>query len=56
MADAARNRNPEPMTEQTFTCPDCGQEISVNDSVRQAILANGCPVCTASVEESNFET
>lgn len=38
-----------------FTCPECGQEIEVNDSMREAILSSGCPVCTESVEEACFE-
>lgn len=44
------------MTSYLFTCPDCGQEIEVNASMREAILSNGCPVCTATVEAAAFET
>ncbi len=43
------------MTEFEFRCSECGQEISVNDRMRDAILTNGCPVCTAPTEPSDFE-
>lgn len=39
----------------TFRCPECGQEIAVNASMREAILSSGCPVCTESVEQTAFE-
>jgi predicted RNA-binding Zn-ribbon protein involved in translation (DUF1610 family) len=38
-----------------FTCPECGQEIEVNASMREAILSSGCPVCTGSVGDESFE-
>lgn len=38
-----------------FVCPECGQDISVNAEMRSAILANGCPVCTAVVTPEDFE-
>ena len=37
-----------------FTCTECGQEIAVNDQMRKATLDHGCPVCSATVEPSNF--
>lgn len=43
------------MTSYMFTCPDCGQEIEVNASMREAILSSGCPVCTEAVEAEAFE-
>jgi transcription elongation factor Elf1 len=55
MANAARQRTQAQMSEQTFTCSECGQQISVNDAVRSAILDNGCPVCTASATEADFD-
>lgn len=42
------------MTEYQFTCPECGQTIAVNENVREAIISNGCPVCAAQVEGSEF--
>ncbi len=44
------------MSTHIFVCPDCEQEIEVNTSMREAILANGCPVCTAPVESAYFES
>lgn len=43
------------MDEYVFTCPACGQEISVNEEMRRAIHSNGCPVCASSVDETSFE-
>lgn len=43
------------MTKYIFTCPDCGQEIEVNGSMREAMLASGCPVCTEPVETADFD-
>ncbi|MCU4925379.1 zinc ribbon domain-containing protein [Halobacteria archaeon AArc-dxtr1] len=42
------------MSRYEFTCPDCGQEIEVNESMRAAILSHGCPVCSATVSETTF--
>ncbi|WP_254522458.1 MULTISPECIES: DUF7560 family zinc ribbon protein [Natrinema] len=42
------------MSRYQFTCPECGQEIEVNESMREATLSHGCPVCTASVSQSDF--
>lgn len=43
------------MKEYEFTCSECGQQIAINDEMRRAILANGCPVCTASASDDEFE-
>jgi len=43
------------MNEQEFTCNECGQRITVNESMREAILTNGCPVCAADASETDFE-
>ncbi|MHC3439589.1 DUF7560 family zinc ribbon protein [Natrialbaceae archaeon A-gly3] len=37
------------MTEYEFVCPECAQRIEVNASMREAILSNGCPVCSSPV-------
>lgn len=42
------------MTEYLFVCPECGQEIELNGPMRDATLANGCPVCGASVRTEHF--
>lgn len=44
------------MKEYEFTCSECGQEIAVNDTMRNAIVTNGCPVCTAPATEDEFDT
>ncbi len=43
------------MSTQTFVCPACDQEIEINDSMREAILSNGCPVCTEAATPAHFE-
>lgn len=43
------------MKEYEFTCSECGQQIAVNEEMMRAILTNGCPVCAASVTDSDFE-
>lgn len=42
------------MTEYEFRCPECGQDIEVNESMREATLDHGCPVCGAPVEIDDF--
>ncbi len=43
------------MQEYTYICPECTQEISVNSEMKNAILANGCPVCAATVTRTDFD-
>lgn len=43
-----------PMTDYQFACPDCGQGININAPMREAILQNGCPVCSATVADADF--
>ncbi|WP_435129972.1 DUF7560 family zinc ribbon protein [Halobaculum sp. D14] len=42
------------MDEYEFRCPECGQQIEINSPMREAILTNGCPICSASVAAKNF--
>ncbi len=42
------------MSEYEFTCPDCGQQIEVNEPVREATLCHGCPVCGGSITTEDF--
>lgn len=42
------------MNDQEFTCQECGQQIAVNESMRKAILTNGCPVCAAEASADDF--
>ncbi|MFP8958948.1 FmdB family zinc ribbon protein [Natrialbaceae archaeon A-CW3] len=41
-------------TEYEFRCSECGQQITVNQPVREATLTNGCPVCGAPVAQKDF--
>jgi len=54
MSDSVRSGSGPAMNEQEFTCSECGQEIAVNESMREAILANGCPVCAAAASDEDF--
>lgn len=40
--------------EYVFVCSECEEEIEVNAAMRDALLANGCVVCGATVEETDF--
>ncbi|AFZ72299.1 DUF7560 family zinc ribbon protein [Natronobacterium gregoryi] len=42
------------MSRYEFTCPECRQEIEVNESMREATLTHGCPVCGAAVTPTDF--
>lgn len=44
------------MTGYRFRCTDCGQQIEVNGSMREAILESGCPVCTEPADDDAFES
>lgn len=38
----------------TFVCPECGESMMVNDSMRDALVENGCVVCGSQVSASAF--
>jgi transcription elongation factor Elf1 len=38
----------------TFACPECNECISVNGSMRDALVENGCVVCGTSVTPTVF--
>ncbi|MXV63561.1 zinc ribbon domain-containing protein [Natronorubrum sp. JWXQ-INN-674] len=42
------------MSRYEFTCPECEQAIEVNESMRDATLTHGCPVCGADVTAADF--
>ena len=42
------------MTTYQFTCSECGQQIEVNEPMREATLEYGCPVCSSSVSRTDF--
>ena len=37
-----------------FVCPACGESVTVDALVRDAILDAGCVVCGATVEPTDF--
>lgn len=38
----------------TFHCPDCGEAMTVNESMRDALLDHGCVVCGSTVSTAAF--
>lgn len=40
----------------TFVCPECGETMSVNGPMRDALVENGCVVCGASVTGDAFSS
>lgn len=37
-----------------FVCPECGERITVNGGVREALLEDGCLLCDADLSASDF--
>ncbi|MCF2206309.1 hypothetical protein KVP04_05495 [Halobacterium salinarum] len=37
-----------------FTCPHCGETMTVNPAMRDALSSNGCVVCGAAVDGDAF--
>ena len=42
------------MIEHEFGCPECAGRIEIDDPMREAILRNGCPICSAPVDREYF--
>lgn len=40
--------------EFVFLCPECGESLEVNDSMKEALVEKGCVVCGASVTAEAF--
>lgn len=40
--------------EFTFVCPECGESLVVNDSMREALIEQGCVVCGAPLTAEAF--
>ncbi|MFB6172563.1 MAG: hypothetical protein ABEJ23_08510 [Haloarculaceae archaeon] len=38
----------------TFVCPGCGESLSVNHSMKEALIDNGCVICGTVVSDSAF--
>ena len=43
-------------TEHTFSCPECGETLEVNASMRDALLEFGCVLCGTLVSDEAFST
>lgn len=39
-----------------FVCPGCGESMTVNDAMRDAITASGCTFCASSVSADAFDS
>lgn len=40
--------------EFTFVCPKCEESLTVNDSMMDALIDNGCVICGTSVSAESF--
>lgn len=40
--------------EITFVCPECGESLSVNASMKEALIEQGCVLCDARVTSEAF--
>ena len=41
--------------EYDFTCSSCGETITVNDSMKDALLEHGCVICGKEPAENDFD-
>lgn len=41
-------------TDYTFVCPECAESMVVNGPMRDALIENGCVVCSSSVSSAAF--
>ncbi len=41
--------------EYEFHCPDCGEELVVNDAMKEALVERGCVICTADIDDDAFD-
>jgi predicted RNA-binding Zn-ribbon protein involved in translation (DUF1610 family) len=37
-----------------FRCPDCGESVAVNSSMREVLLDHGCVVCGTALSPAAF--
>lgn len=38
----------------TFVCPGCGESLAVNDSMKEALIDNGCVICGTAISSVAF--
>lgn len=43
-----------PDPEYTFTCPMCGESLTVNESMKAALVEKGCVICGSNVTSAAF--
>lgn len=43
-------------SDYTFVCPECGESLSVNASMRDALVEKGCVICGAAVPSAVFSS
>lgn len=37
-----------------FVCPDCNEDLEVNDQMKEALIEHGCVICGAAVSSAAF--
>lgn len=37
-----------------FSCPECGEAMEVNESMKEALVENGCVICGAPITDDAF--
>ncbi|MFB6297989.1 MAG: hypothetical protein ABEH56_05680 [Salinirussus sp.] len=37
-----------------FVCPECEEELNVNESMKQTLVEKGCVICGSSLSEEAF--
>lgn len=37
-----------------FSCPECGESMEVNESMKDALIENGCVICGAPITDDEF--
>lgn len=42
--------------EYTFVCPECGETLAVNDSMKEALIEQGCVICGGSLTAAAFSS
>lgn len=38
----------------TFVCPECEEQIAVNEAMRTAIIDSGCVICGSEISSAAF--
>lgn len=48
------SNGPDEAEEFTFVCPNCGESMTVNGPMKEALVEKGCVICGASLTSSAF--